>query len=496
MVFNSQSFLFFFPIVVLMYAIIPARFRRIWLLCASYYFYMNWNAKYGLLLLTVTLISYFVGRLLACKELDNYRKHCLGGGISATLLILIFFKYFNFFIDNLNLLCTQVLGYDGLKIDALDIILPMGISFYTFQAIGYIVDVYRKKVEAEKNVITYALYVSFFPQLVAGPIERSSNLLAQIKNIEKVIFWDYHRIKNGFWQILWGLFIKIVIADRAAILVDYVFKEYYRFGTVELCLAAMIFAIQIYCDFGGYSIIAQGCAEVLGVKLVDNFAAPYFAGSIKEFWSRWHISLSSWLKDYVYIPLGGSRCSDFKKYRNYLLTFLISGIWHGASWNYIVWGVIHGIYQILEMCLKPFREICIKRVGAKTEVFSFKLLRRCSTFFLVDFAWIFFRSDSMKMACEYIKRIFLKWNPWALADGRIFLMGLEEKDMKILLIAIIVLVVADILKYKYNQKITSWVQKQNIWFEWMIFSALFFGTIIYGIYGPGIESAQFIYFQF
>ena len=288
----------------------------------------------------------------------------------------------------------------------------------------------------------------------------------------------------------------MVIADRAAIVVDSVFDEYYRFGTIELSIAAMVFAVQIYCDFAGYSIVAQGCSEIIGIKLMDNFDTPYFANSIKEFWNRWHISLSSWFRDYFYIPLGGSRCSAIKKYRNYFLTFLVSGIWHGASWNYIIWGIIHGIYQIVGMIFEPIKKKMQIRYKVKTEVFSYRLMQKMMTFVLVDFAWIFFRADSMQMASEYIKRIFQKWNPWVLTDGGIFEMGLDGKDLFILIVAIIVLFGADLLKCLKNEKFTLWIQKQNVWFEWLVIYGVFFAIVVFGIYGPGLEGTQFVYFQF
>lgn len=358
------------------------------------------------------------------------------------------------------------------------------------------VDVYREDVKVEKNIVTYALFVSFFPQLVAGPIERSQNLLIQLKRIGEVQVWNYRRIKSGTLMILWGLFLKMVIADRAAVLVDNVFAKSYRYGTVELCIAAILFAIQIYCDFGGYSIIAQGTGRILGVELMDNFIVPYFAASIKEFWGRWHVSLSTWLRDYVYIPLGGSRCSTAKKYRNYFITFILSGLWHGAGWHYLVWGGIHGLYRTCGVLLAPVRKKCCKLFGIKTDVFSYKLMQRIITFILVDIAWIFFRADSLRVACRYIKRIFTEWNPWALTDGSLWNMGLDGRELFVLAMAVIFLFLVDKLRYFYNQRLEIWLQKQNIWFEWLMIWGLFFGIIIFGVYGPGLEGTQFVYFQF
>lgn len=494
MLFNSQSFLFFSPIVFLIYGIIPKKGRKYWLLIASYYFYMNWNAKYGILLAFSTFITYLGAILLTTASKVKVKKWIVTGCIIANLAILGFFKYFDFLINSLNSLSRYMGG--SFQVNALNILLPVGISFYIFQAVGYLIDVYRGDVDAERNIVTYALFVSFFPQLVAGPIERSRNLLSQIKHIEEIHVWKYGRIKNGAILIIWGLFLKMVIADRAAILVNQVFGEYYRYGTVELCIAAALFAIQIYCDFGGYSVIAQGVGMVIGIKLMDNFQAPYFSSSIKEFWNRWHISLSTWFRDYLYIPLGGSRCSVIKKYRNNFIVFLVSGLWHGAGWHYVLWGGVHGVYQIAGMALTPFKAKCNKLFGTKTEVFSYRLFRRVSTFILVDFAWIFFRADSLQHAWEYIKRIFAKWNPWILTDGGIFSMGLDGKELFVLIMGIIFLFVVDVLCFYRNERIEVWIQKQNIWFEWFVIWGLLFGVIIFGVYGLGLEGTQFVYFQF
>lgn len=342
MLFNSFNFMFFFPLVVLVYFVIPKRGRYIWLLFSSYIFYMGWNPKYALLIAFSTVITYFGGILLerfndqADEKARSRKKGILVATIFINIGILIYFKYFDFILQNINLLLESC-GVTAFN-KGFDIILPVGISFYTFQALGYIIDVYRGEIKAEKNILRYSLFVSFFPQLVAGPIERSKNLLRQIDNVENIGIWNYSRIKNGLILMLWGFFLKMVIADRAAILVDNVYDAYWMYGSIELILATVLFAIQIYCDFSSYSLIAIGAAKVMGFELMENFNTPYFSCSVKEFWSRWHISLSTWFRDYLYIPLGGNRCSKKKKYRNLMITFLVSGLWHGASWNYIFWG--------------------------------------------------------------------------------------------------------------------------------------------------------------
>lgn len=306
MLFNSIDFLIFFPIVVFIYFIIPRKARYVWLLAASYYFYMGWNPRYAILIALSTVITYVSSIFIEKSQNagNNITKNIwLAGSLVSNLGILFVYKYLTFFLDNLN----AVISRFGLStIDRqLDFLLPVGISFYTFQALSYTFDVYRGEIRAERNILKYALFVSFFPQLVAGPIERSANLLSQIQNVHKIEAWKYERIRNGLLLMMWGLFQKLVIADRAAILVDNVINNYVAYGFVELSLAVILFAVQVYCDFGGYTNIARGAAKVMGFELMNNFEQPYMAMNIKDFWRRWHISLTSWFTDYIYIPLGG-----------------------------------------------------------------------------------------------------------------------------------------------------------------------------------------------
>lgn len=337
MVFNSIHFMIFFPIVVLGYFIITQKYRWIWLLAASLYFYMSWNPKFVILILTTIIITYLsgIGISKADKEGKLLKKKMFAVfSVLSNLTILFFFKYFDFVVDSINYL----LGMMNVKLltPSFDVLLPVGISFYTFQALSYTIDVYRKEnFRVERHLGRYALFVTFFPQLVAGPIERSENLISQFYEEH---YFDYQRVKSGLLLMLWGLFEKIVIADRTAIIVNQVYNNLNQYTGFEIVVATIFFAIQVYCDFCGYSDIAIGAARVMGFHLMTNFRQPYFSQSIKEFWRRWHISLSSWLRDYVYIPLGGSRCSRVKKYRNLMITFLVSGLWHGANWTYVVWG--------------------------------------------------------------------------------------------------------------------------------------------------------------
>lgn len=374
--------------------------------------------------------------------------------------------------------------------------MPVGISFYTFQAIGYLVDVYRGDIQPEKNLFQYALFVSFFPQLVAGPIERSKNLLSQIHQLDTVRF-DYSKFRSGFITMLWGFFLKMVIADNIAVLVDNVFDNWRVYGTVELTLAAVCFAIQIYCDFASYSTIAAGTAEMMGVCLMENFNTPYFSLSVKEFWRRWHISLSSWLRDYVYIPLGGNRKGTLRKYLNTVFTFLISGIWHGANWTYIAWGGVHGIYQVLEEgMVHPFLKKFNKTFKVKTDVFSYKLAQMFFTFILVDFAWIFFRANSVMDALGIIRRIFTKWNPWVLFNGSLYTLGIDIFDCHVLAAALMIVFFVDLVKRKKGIMLSDFLWNQNIWFEWISMLGLILLILVFGAYGPSYDAQQFIYFQF
>ncbi len=497
MEFNSINFMIFFPVVLALYFVIPKALRQIWLLAASYYFYMSWNARYALLIAASTLITYVSG-----IAIERYRDSgrtgrrltvlfsCLG----INLGILLFFKYGNFLIASLDR------GVELLHIGSVDqrfyFLLPVGISFYTFQALGYTIDVYRGDVRAETNLIRYALFVSFFPQLVAGPIERSKNLLSQMQNIAEIKLWNARRVTSGTILMIWGFFVKMVIADRAAVLVNTVFDNYRMYGSTELVLAAVFFALQIYCDFGSYSLIAIGAAKIMGFELMENFNTPYFACSIREFWSRWHISLSTWFRDYLYIPLGGNRRGRARKAANIMIVFLASGLWHGADWSYVVWGGIHGAYQVIGDYLASFREKCIRKLRVNTACFSWKFLQTAVTFILVVFAWIFFRADSIGDAFHYIRRIWMRPTPWVLFNGEIFTLGLDRPEMNILLVSICMLGLVDLVRYRKKMTLDVFLMQQNLWFRGGIMIGLVVLIFVCGKYGVGFDPQQFIYFQF
>ncbi|MFR4128816.1 MAG: MBOAT family O-acyltransferase [Roseburia inulinivorans] len=502
MLFNSIDFFVFFPVVVLVYQVIPKKIRYLWLLLASYYFYMNWNAKYALLIGFSTIITYTCG--ISIEQIKNHNsllrlKGCLLKimivfGVTINLGVLFFFKYFDFFLENVN----RVLSIFHIQLlsKPFDVMLPVGISFYTFQALGYIIDVYRGEIKAERNLFRYALFVSFFPQLVAGPIERSKNLLEQIRKIPSRKNVSFENVVNGFTMILYGLFLKMVLADRISILVNTVFGQVFMYGTIELVIGAIGFAIQIYCDFGSYSLIAIGTAQVMGFELMENFNTPYFAHSIKDFWRRWHISLSSWLRDYLYIPLGGNRHGKIRKYINIMVTFLMSGLWHGASWNYVIWGGLHGIYQVIGEMTNPLRGKIQNILKINTTCDSYRLWQVGSTFFLTTFAWIFFRADSLKDALYYISRMVTKWNPWVMFDGGIYELGLNQVEWQIFIIAVVVLLMVDLVRYRRGKRIDIYLAEQNIVFRYVILLLLCLAIFVWGEYGLDFAENQFIYFQF
>lgn len=497
MLFNSYQFMIFFPVVTLLYFVIPRKVRYIWLLLASYVFYMSWNPKYALLILFSTVVTWLSGVVMGLERVDTVRKKKAVVAVSFTvnILILLIFKYLDFLIGNINLFLAK--ANISLIDKPFDIILPIGISFYTFQALSYTVDVYRGDVKPEKNFLKYALFVSFFPQLVAGPIERSKRLLDQIHQMEeKKNLWDCKRVLSGLIMMLWGLFLKMVIADRISIVVDTIFADYVNYGTLPLILGAVSFAIQIYCDFMSYSTIAIGAAEVMGFTLMENFNTPYLATSIKDFWRRWHISLSTWFRDYLYIPLGGNRCGKVRKYLNVMITFLVSGLWHGSNWTYVFWGGLHGIYQVVGELLMPLRGKIRRIFDVDTDTAGFKIGQILGTFILTDFAWIFFRAESIKEAFGYIGRMFTKWDGWAFFDVNAYDIGISHLEVNIIIVSLIMLLIVSLIKYFKGINLDEWLLKQNVIFRCVVLFVLLMFVIIYGEYGPGSEVKDFIYFQF
>ncbi|WP_029233419.1 MBOAT family O-acyltransferase [Butyrivibrio sp. VCB2006] len=495
MLFNSAQFLVFFPIVVLLYFVCPDKLKNYLLLVASYYFYMCWNAEYALLILTTTIITFGSGMVIEkAKEADNEKRSKAKLAVAVSFIlnigILFYFKYTNFALGLMGGLLNRV-GV-GVNIPVFDIVLPVGISFYTFQALSYTMDVYRGDIYAEKNFFKYALFVSFFPQLVAGPIERSKNLLKQLQPHK----FNYEDFRDGFLLMLWGYFLKLVLADRIAIFVDTVYKDYDQFGGMYIVVATMLFAVQIYCDFAGYSVIAMGAAQILGIRLMENFDAPYLSTNVAEFWRRWHISLTSWFRDYLYIPLGGSRKGKLRKYINIMIVFLVSGLWHGASLSFVLWGGLNGLYQVIGSLLMPIRDKLRRILGISKDKIGYKVAGAIITFALVDFAWLFFRADSLSDAFAIVRQIFAVRNPWILFDHEsLYQCGLSDVNFRMMLIAIFILFVADLCKRK-GIVIRKVILEQDYWVRWIVIPVIICFILVFGIWGPSYNEANFIYFQF
>ncbi len=483
MLFNSLSFAIFLPIVFLVYWAVPHKWRWVILLISSYYFYMSWNVKYVVLILFTTFISYACALGLERAEGVKKKKILIVSTMVASLGCLFFFKYFNFasesIADILNLFTIQVHPI------TLNLLLPVGISFYTFQTLGYVIDVYRGEVKAEKNFGKYATFISFFPQLVAGPIERTKNLMPQIVEEHK---FDYEKAVSGIRLMAWGFFKKIVIADTLAVSVDTVYDSLRLYKGFPLLVASILFSIQIYCDFAGYSDIAIGTARLFGIDLMQNFNSPYFATSVKDFWSRWHISLSSWLRDYIYIPLGGNRVSKARNAFNLMTTFLISGLWHGANWTYVVWGGIHGFAQVIEKFLfkNKNRRKNEKQGGAKW------WLSVLFTFVFATFAWIFFRAENISDAFYVLTHMFQGiGNPMQYISQIDVYLNIDKLTLLGMIISVALLAIYDYMSLKKD--VLSCLGKKKAAVRWAIY-VVFIIFLIFNI--PVTSGQEFIYFQF
>ena len=498
MLFNSVDFLVFFPAVCLIYFIIPHKVRYIFLLICSYYFYMCWNPEYALLILTSTVITYLSGLLIASAEKiqdENARtrrkKWYVALSFISNLAILFFFKYYGFAAATAERLLAA-LGME-ISVPAFDVILPVGISFYTFQALSYTMDVYRKEIYAERNFLKYALFVSFFPQLVAGPIERSKNLLVQIS--EKHSF-DWDRVRDGLLLMLYGYFQKVVLAEYLGGVVDRVYNDWSACTGFQLTVATVCFAFQIYCDFGSYSNIAIGAAKVMGFRLMENFNTPYFARSIAEFWRRWHISLSTWFRDYLNIPLGGNRRGKLRKQFNLMVVFTVSGLWHGANWHFVIWGALNGAYQVIGEWLKPVKEKLVQLFHVDVNEDSHKLLQMFFTFLLINISWIFFRAKSFMQGVNILLRCLgFQGGAWYTYGTNMNVLGLTAQTLTVLVVSLLIFLLTDIFRY-HGVVVRQWILRQGVWLRWLLIYAAVFGILVFGQYGPEFDVSQFIYFQF
>ena len=471
MLFNTINFVYFLlPVYFLFWKIKSVKSQNLFLLLSSYFFYSCWDWRFLFLLLFSTFLDYYSAIKI---EESIHKKFWFVLSISANLLFLGFFKYFNFFIDSFN---QFLLGF-GVKsnIQILNIILPVGISFYTFHGLSYVIDVYKKKITAEKNMIDYGLFVSYFPLLVAGPIERTTHLLPQLKIIKK---FDYQKSIDGLKQLLWGCFKKVVIADQCSLIVDFIFVDHESFHGLSHLLGALMFTVQIYCDFSGYTDMALGISRLFGIELLQNFHFPYFSKSIKEFWSKWHISLSSWFRDYVYIPLGGNKVSYLKRFRNVMITFVLSGFWHGANWTFLVWGCLHGFFTFFHFSYDFKGPKYIRSI-----VDGFKIL---NTFLIVSLAWIFFRSDSVIDSISFIEVIFSDFSSNASVNEFISICN----NNSLLIITIILFFT---IEYMSRNKVYG-LQTFDLLPKFLKIPIYYFVIFLIIIYSGNDQ--QFIYFQF
>jgi alginate O-acetylation protein len=483
MLFNSLDFAIFLPIFFILYWYVTNRnlqLQNFLIVVASYIFYGWWDWRFLFLIFFSSITDYIIGKCLQITEKEKYRKTLLWISIVTNIGFLGFFKYYNFFVDSF----VTAFSFFGksISVNSLDIILPVGISFYTFQTLSYTIDVYKKKLEPAKDIISFLAFVSFFPQLVAGPIERATNLLPQF--YKKRVF-EYDKAVDGMRQMLWGLFKKVVIADNCAEYANAIFNNYTDFSGSTLVLGAIFFTFQIYCDFSGYSDMAIGMSRLFGFDLMKNFAFPYFSRDIAEFWRRWHISLSTWFRDYLYIPLGGSKGSLLKIVRNTFIIFLVSGFWHGANWTFIIWGFLNALYFLPLLLVKRNRRnldiVAQNRVLPTIK----ELLSMLTTFFLTVFAWIFFRAESVSQAFSYINRIFTK----ELLKLPIII-GSGKKELLVILLTMI-FVIIEWIGRRNEYAIEKLFISNKRWIRWG-----FYYIILLVIFLMAGKEQEFIYFQF
>lgn len=471
--FISVTYLAFLCIVLLLYYKIPRDRQWILLLVSGIFFYSCFSLRMWIFLLFTAVTTYLYARYAAASA------KWLAVVVILNLSALLFLKT-----------AASGLSVAGkLGIDRFAVLLPVGISFYTLQTIAYMTDVHRGRIKAQENFCKYLLFITFFPQILQGPIPRYETLAPQLFAGHA---WDGKRVKSGLYLILWGFFQKMVIADRCNIVVNEIFGNYLNYEGLYFWIAGILYSIQLYTDFAGCVAIAAGSAQLFGVRLSGNFNHPYFAVSIKDFWRRWHISLSGFLRDYVYIPLGGNRKGKLRKWLNIMITFTVSGIWHGIGNHYLAWGFLHGFYQVAGEALQPVKDALCRITGMKKGCFAHRLFSRLLTCFLVMAAWIFFRAENTSKAIYMVTHLFTKWNPWILVSGQLYALGLAEEEWLLLVLCVLFLIAIAIL-HERGVSIREHFLDQPLLFRWLVLLAGIFVILITGIYGPGYDSAQFIY---
>lgn len=532
MAFVSIQFLLFLLAVCVIYFILPGKVRWTWLLISSYAFYLINDIRAVIFLILTTVIVFIaglaLGRLNATQEaylLENKgtlsraekktfkeqntrkKRRVVLLTILASLGILIFLKYFNFFAENINVVLS---GFSvKAKIPALNLLLPLGISFYTLQAIGYVIDIYRGKYSPDKNLAKFALFLSFFPQIVQGPIARYDQLAKQLYVPHK---FEYERVTMGIQLILWGFMKKLMIADRIAPFVDEIFNNYTGYGGFITLLAAFGYGIQVYADFSGGMDIARGAAQILGIDLAINFERPYFARSISEFWRRWHITLGSWMKDYVFYPLALSKPFNklgknmrklfgnyvgkvFPTFLSMFIVFLLVGVWHGSSWKYVAYGIWNGVFIAGSILLEPVYVKIAEKLKINTQCFSWAFFQCLRTIFLCSIGRFFSRAGSLIAALKMIKSTFTVFNPYALTSSSIFELGINQKNMIVLIGMCMILLIVGTMQER-GIHIRETLAKQNLYFRWLIYLGALAALLVFGVYGNGVESTVFIYQQF
>lgn len=486
----------FLTIAIIVFFVLPgAKMRCAWLLGISSLFFLLYSPETFWVVVLVTFVAYGVGRALErTQEKPRAKKAILIGGIIAIAFALVLTKYGDFTLTTINWI-TGLIG-SNLELPLLKLVMPIGISFWTFQTIAYVADVYMGKTKAEKNLLYYGASVIFFPTMTMGPITPVQGLVPQLS--QKYRF-DFGNMRSGLLLMGWGYFKKLMVADCLAVFVGTVFGNVHNYsGKVNglmFLVAGVFYAIQLYADFSGYTDIVRGTARIFGVNLPLNFTAPYFARSVADFWRRWHMTLMDWLKNYIYIPLGGNRKGDARKHLNILVVFFVSGIWHGAGFTYIIWGLLNGFYQVAGNFLRPINDQIVKILKINRESTGHRIFQTAFTFLLITIAWIFFRANSIGDALYILPRMFMP-NIWIFTDGSLLQQGLTATEIMIALLSTFVIWVVDYLKVEKKVDIITWLTSQHLLFRWFVYYGLIFIVIIFGHYGGTYNAADFVYFKF
>lgn len=478
----SLSFLLFAAVSCTLYFLLPSKARPYWLLLCSAWFYASFDVRFFIWIGITAVTTFAAGRVIGRAQ-GRGKKAALIGAVVLNGGLLFFVKFFGYSVE----LFGRIFG---VGVPAVAVPAALGIAFYTMQAISYCVDVYRGKYTPEKNFWKYLLYMLYFPTIMQGPISRYDQLADQLFTPHR---FSFDRMKSGLLLALWGFFKKLVIADRAAILVNNVFGNYTEYEGFQITVAVLLYSLQLYTDFSGFTDISRGVSQVLGIELVNNFDTPYFADSIQDFWRRWHMSLSSWFRDYIYIPLGGSRKGKLRKYFNLMAVFFVSGLWHGVGFHYIAWGLMQGIFQIAGELTAKTRYRLYDAGGVDRTCFSYRLGKRLVTFVLVNLSWLFFRASGFLTALRMLKRAMV-WNPWVFFDGSLLAMGLDGREWNVLIAAAAALLAVSLMHRRFS--VREKLEGQMFWFRYAVYLALLLATAVFGVYGPGYDGAQFLYMQF